>query len=163
MQVFFILFSVHFAVYQYINSKCLYRTHVKIVNCQKIFEQYLKIFVEYKGFCSFLSSIIVCFCVQAVFLVHEKQVIIMQCLLCNNSYVTNVAQKYGFYFTYANKRRSFCQETTSFLIIVLLLLKIKYFLHELNHQCPLKILEQFFELLKISQLRAKFVRTDLIL
>ena len=28
MQVFFILFSVHFAVYQYINSKCLYRTHV---------------------------------------------------------------------------------------------------------------------------------------
>ena len=30
MQVFFILFSVHFAVYQYINSKCLYRTHVKI-------------------------------------------------------------------------------------------------------------------------------------
>lgn len=29
MQVFFILFSVHFAVYQYINSKCLYRTHVK--------------------------------------------------------------------------------------------------------------------------------------
>ena len=30
MQVFFILFSVHFAVYQYINSKCLYRTHVKL-------------------------------------------------------------------------------------------------------------------------------------
>ena len=30
MQVFFILFSVHFAVYQYINSKCLYRTHVTI-------------------------------------------------------------------------------------------------------------------------------------
>ena len=30
MQVFFILFSVYFAVYQYINSKCLYRTHVKI-------------------------------------------------------------------------------------------------------------------------------------
>ena len=30
MQVFFILFSVHFAVYQYINSKCLYRTHVKV-------------------------------------------------------------------------------------------------------------------------------------
>ena len=29
MQVFFILFSVYFAVYQYINSKCLYRTHVK--------------------------------------------------------------------------------------------------------------------------------------
>ena len=28
MQVFFILFSIHFAVYQYINSKCLYRTHV---------------------------------------------------------------------------------------------------------------------------------------
>ena len=28
MQVFFILFSVHFAVYQYINSKYLYRTHV---------------------------------------------------------------------------------------------------------------------------------------
>ena len=28
MQVFFILFSVYFAVYQYINSKCLYRTHV---------------------------------------------------------------------------------------------------------------------------------------
>ena len=31
MQVFFILFSVHFAVYQYINSKCLYRTHVILV------------------------------------------------------------------------------------------------------------------------------------
>ena len=31
MQVFFILFSVYFAVYQYINSKCLYRTHVKIL------------------------------------------------------------------------------------------------------------------------------------
>ena len=31
MQVFFILFSVHFAVYQYINSKCLYRTHVSYV------------------------------------------------------------------------------------------------------------------------------------
>ena len=31
MQVFFILFSVHFAVYQYINSKCLYRTHVNYV------------------------------------------------------------------------------------------------------------------------------------
>ena len=30
MQVFFILFSVHFAVYQYIKSKCLYRTHVKV-------------------------------------------------------------------------------------------------------------------------------------
>ena len=30
MQVFFILFSVHFAVYQYINSKCLYRTHVNL-------------------------------------------------------------------------------------------------------------------------------------
>ena len=30
MQVFFILFSVYFAVYQYINSKCLYRTHVKL-------------------------------------------------------------------------------------------------------------------------------------
>ena len=28
MQVFFILFSVYFAIYQYINSKCLYRTHV---------------------------------------------------------------------------------------------------------------------------------------
>ena len=57
---------------------------------------------------------------------------IIQCMLYNNSYVTNVAQKYCFYFTYTNKRRSFCQETTSFLIIVLLLLKIKYFLHELN-------------------------------
>ena len=32
MQVFFILFSVYFAVYQYINSKCLYRTHVKIID-----------------------------------------------------------------------------------------------------------------------------------
>ena len=32
MQVFFILFSVHFAVYQYINSKCLYRTHVNYGN-----------------------------------------------------------------------------------------------------------------------------------
>ena len=31
MQVFFILFSVYFAVYQYINSKCLYRTHVTYV------------------------------------------------------------------------------------------------------------------------------------
>ena len=31
MQVFFILFSVHFAVYQYINSKCLYRTHVNLL------------------------------------------------------------------------------------------------------------------------------------
>ena len=31
MQVFFILFSVHFAVYQYINSKCLYRTHVNLI------------------------------------------------------------------------------------------------------------------------------------
>ena len=30
MQVFFILFSVYFAIYQYINSKCLYRTHVNI-------------------------------------------------------------------------------------------------------------------------------------
>ena len=28
MQVFFILFSAYFAIYQYINSKCLYRTHV---------------------------------------------------------------------------------------------------------------------------------------
>ena len=53
-------------------------------------------------------------------------------MLYNNSYVTNVAQKYCFYFTYTNKRRSFRQETTSFLIIVLLLLKIKYFLHGLN-------------------------------
>ena len=35
MQVFFILFSVHFAVYQYINSKCLYRTHVKVNAMQK--------------------------------------------------------------------------------------------------------------------------------
>ena len=33
MQVFFILFSVHFAVYQYINSKCLYRTHVNYIDC----------------------------------------------------------------------------------------------------------------------------------
>lgn len=33
MQVFFILFSVHFAVYQYINSKCLYRTHVIYTQC----------------------------------------------------------------------------------------------------------------------------------
>ena len=32
MQVFVILFSVYFAVYQYINSKCLYRTHVIIYN-----------------------------------------------------------------------------------------------------------------------------------
>ena len=32
MQVFFILFSVHFAVYQYINSKCLYRTHVNLIS-----------------------------------------------------------------------------------------------------------------------------------
>ena len=40
MQVFFILFSVHFAVYQYINSKCLYRTHVFLV----IFPQALLIF-----------------------------------------------------------------------------------------------------------------------
>ena len=32
MQVFFILFSIHFAVYQYINSKCLYRTHVKLTH-----------------------------------------------------------------------------------------------------------------------------------
>ena len=30
MQVFFILFSVYFAIYQYINSKYLYRTHVII-------------------------------------------------------------------------------------------------------------------------------------
>ena len=52
---------------------------------------------------------------------------IIQYMLYNNSYVTNVAQKYCFYFIYANKRRSFRQETTSFLIIVLLLLKIKYF------------------------------------
>ena len=34
MQVFFILFSVYFAVYQYINSKCLYRTHVNY--CAKV-------------------------------------------------------------------------------------------------------------------------------
>ena len=34
MQVFFILFSVHFAVYQYINSKCLYRTHVTYLHKQ---------------------------------------------------------------------------------------------------------------------------------
>ena len=47
---------------------------------------------------------------------------IIQCMLYNNSYVTNVVQKYCFYFIYANKRRSFCLETTSFLIIVLLLL-----------------------------------------
>ena len=33
MQVFFILFSIHFAVYQYINSKCLYRTHVNYAVC----------------------------------------------------------------------------------------------------------------------------------
>ena len=52
----------------------------------------------------------------------------MQYLLYNIGYVTNVAQKYCFYFTYANKRRSFCQETTSFLIIVLLLLTIKHYL-----------------------------------
>ena len=39
MQVFFILFSVHFAVYQYINSKCLYRTHVKYRH-----ERQLKVF-----------------------------------------------------------------------------------------------------------------------
>ena len=31
MQVFFILFSVYFAIYQYINSKCLYRTHVNLL------------------------------------------------------------------------------------------------------------------------------------
>ena len=31
MQVFFILCSVFFAVYQYINSKRLYRTHVRIL------------------------------------------------------------------------------------------------------------------------------------
>ena len=36
MQVFFILFSVYFAVYQYINSKCLCRTHVKLRGCVKI-------------------------------------------------------------------------------------------------------------------------------
>ena len=36
MQVFFILFSVHFAVYQYINSKCLYRTHVKYIRWYKL-------------------------------------------------------------------------------------------------------------------------------
>ena len=41
MQVFFILFSVHFAVYQYINSKCLYRTHVNVrfhsLSTQKVY------------------------------------------------------------------------------------------------------------------------------
>ena len=46
----------------------------------------------------------------------------MQYLLYNIGYTTNVAQKYCFYFTYANKRRSFRKETTSFLKIVLLLL-----------------------------------------
>ena len=41
MQVFFILFSVHFAVYQYINSKCLYRTHVILLFDYLLFDYLL--------------------------------------------------------------------------------------------------------------------------
>ena len=52
-------------------------TNYTVINVKGIFEQYLKIFVESKSSCSFLSSIIVCFCVQAVFLVHDKQVVII--------------------------------------------------------------------------------------
>lgn len=42
MQVFFILFSVHFAVYQYINSKYLYRTHVKITKMMRFLRKLQK-------------------------------------------------------------------------------------------------------------------------
>ena len=54
MQVFFILFSVHFAVYQYINSKCLYRTHVKI--CTFGFSDYSKLSNSYAP-SSFFTSV----------------------------------------------------------------------------------------------------------
>ena len=47
MQVFFILFSVHFAVYQYINSKCLYRTHVKINWIVQVFNLQMCNFVNF--------------------------------------------------------------------------------------------------------------------
>ena len=46
MQVFFILFSVHFAVYQYINSKCLYRTHV-ILSLGKVYGDSINVYYFY--------------------------------------------------------------------------------------------------------------------
>lgn len=46
MQVFFILFSVHFAVYQYINSKCLYRTHVNYIIQKHIYSSKCKLYLH---------------------------------------------------------------------------------------------------------------------
>ena len=82
---------------------------------------------------------------------------IIQCLLYNNSYVTNVAQKYCFYFIYTNERRSFCQETTSFLIIVLLLLTIKHYL--LWVRCKIFCLDFFIWVCRwyIPMLASRFI------
>ena len=50
MQVFFILFSVYFAIYQYINSKCLYRTHVNIsIHKQFLAKHYVPNYIEING------------------------------------------------------------------------------------------------------------------
>ena len=57
MQVFFILFSVHFAVYQYINSKCLYRTHVNLFGFTKQPDQ--KKYRTKKSTSSFLNNYVV--------------------------------------------------------------------------------------------------------
>ena len=62
----------------------------------------------------------------------------------------------------------FLDITKNLLVSLNAYFKLQYPFIELNfcdkfayHQCPLKILEQFFDLLKISQFRAKFVRTRL--
>ena len=49
MQVFFILFSVYFTVYQYINSKCLYRTHVNAMYISKLLFTEIAVVKEKSG------------------------------------------------------------------------------------------------------------------